>query len=275
MEEKKILSKKKSPLSGSKKSTPKKTIPEKKEKSWIKKESKPLKKETKSFNIKRLDTPAEVQPKEDKKLPTSIVLIFLFSLVFFLFALYKAFIYKQGYGEIEQYPLPLPESNSLIEGQTAQETHPLDENKILGENSWEGHNDEILEDMKLIQTFYQALTNNEIEEMNSLVDRPLKNSVTRSNHWNKKNIKIFTKHLANTVLLQDLFLIPGSLNEEKKTRQYSYTLKYTILPEHQFEETWELTLITRGEKNLISEIMCKTEGCSRSPFFWPQNYGLK
>ena len=95
--------------------------------------------------------------------------------------------------------------------------------------------------------------------MNALVDRPLKNSITRANHWNKKNIKIFTKHLSDTVLLQDIFLVPNSSNPEKKSRQYSYTLKYTISPEHAFTEEWELTLVTRGEQTLISEIMCKTE----------------
>lgn len=111
--------------------------------------------------------------------------------------------------------------------------------------------------------------------MNELVDRPLKNSSTRATHRNKKNIQIFTKNLSETVYLQDLFLIPGSENKEKKTRQYSYTLHYTIKPEKTFTEDRQITLITQGDKTLISEIMCKTEGCSRSPFFWPQNYGLK
>lgn len=103
----------------------------------------------------------------------------------------------------------------------------------------------MLQDAQLIQNFYSYLTNNQIEEMNALVDRPLKNSITRTNHWNKKNIGIFTKHLSDTVLLQDIFLVPHSANPEKKTRQYSYTLKYTINPGQSFTEDWELTLITR------------------------------
>lgn len=117
----------------------------------------------------------------------------------------------------------------------------------------------MLHDAQVIQNFYSYLANNQIEEMNTLIDRPLKNSITRANHWNKKNIKIFTKHLSDTVLLQDIFLVPNSSNPEKKTRKYSYTLKYTINPSSAFTENWELTLITRGEETLISEIMCKTE----------------
>lgn len=44
--------------------------------------------------------------------------------------------------------------------------------------------------------------------MNNLVDRPLKTSSTWITHWNKKNINIFTKHLTDTVVLQDVFLLP-------------------------------------------------------------------
>ena len=222
----------------------------------------------KAFKIKQLQQNESQTPPEEKKVPSFIILIFIFSMVFFLFALYKAFIYGSGYGENNPLPLEQQEQNEIL-AQTNGE-----ESKISGETD-QDQSEILLEDMKMIQDFYSLLTNNKIEEMNALVDRPLKNSVTWNNHWNKKNIKIFTNHLANTVLLQDLFMIPGSFNEEKKTRQYSYTLKYTILPEHQFEEEREVTLISRWEKSLISEIMCKTEGCSRSPFFWPQNYGLK
>ena len=114
-------------------------------------------------------------------------------------------------------------------------------------------------DTQLIQSFYDYLANSEITKMNELVDRPLKNSIVRANHWNKKNIQIFTKHLSDSVVLEDLFLIPNSTNTEKHTRQYSYVLKYTIKPGQSFQEDWEMTLVDRNEKTLISSIMGKTE----------------
>ena len=51
-----------------------------------------------SFSVKQLEEvrPLEATP-EKKKVPTWIVVVFIFSLVFFFFALYKAFIYGQGY----------------------------------------------------------------------------------------------------------------------------------------------------------------------------------
>ncbi|MBQ9553835.1 hypothetical protein IJU97_02480 [bacterium] len=48
--------------------------------------------------------------------------------------------------------------------------------------------DEITNDIQLIQDFYSYLINDNVDEMNSLVDTPLKNSSTWSTHWSKKNI---------------------------------------------------------------------------------------
>lgn len=226
-----------------------------------------------SFSVKQLEEvrPLEATP-EKKKVPTWIVVVFIFSLVFFFFALYKAFIYGQGY---DLSPLDTFTPSQWKNAEISIDTFSTDETTgvLARSGTWVEAN--LADDPQLIQNFYSYLTNNQISEMNNLVDRPLKNSTAWLNHWNQKNIQIFTKHLADTVLLQDVFLIPGSMNTQKQTRQYSYTLKYTIQPDHHFEEEWQVTLATRDGKTLISEIMCKTEGCSRSPFFWPQNYNLK
>lgn len=61
-----------------------------------------------SFTVKQLeDFSAPQSAQKEKKVPTWMVLLFMFSLVFFLFALYKAFIYGQGYGDEEHLSLPL------------------------------------------------------------------------------------------------------------------------------------------------------------------------
>ena len=51
-----------------------------------------------SFSLKQLEEARPLETaSEKKKVPTWIVVVFIFSLVFFFFALYKAFIYRQGY----------------------------------------------------------------------------------------------------------------------------------------------------------------------------------
>lgn len=131
-------------------------------------------------------------------------------------------------------------------------------------------------DVEQIQNFYHHLVNTELSAMNELVHRPLKNSTTWQNHRNAKNLKIFNSNLVGDLSLANIFLIPGTVNAQKQTRQYSYTLSYTVQPSHSFTEDWKITLLTQPNgQTVISEIMCTTTGCSRSPFFWPQNYGLK
>lgn len=82
--------------------------PKKTSKSISKSVSKP------SFTVKQLeDASAALEPaQKDKKVPTWIVLLFIFSLVFFLFALYKIFIYGQGYSRPEAINL-LPTTTNL------------------------------------------------------------------------------------------------------------------------------------------------------------------
>ena len=117
---------------------------------------------------------------------------------------------------------------------------------------------------------------NDLDKMNAMVHASLLKSKAWRDHWNAKNLGIFSRNLVGNLSLDNLFFVANSTNEAKKSRQYSYTLSYTIQPDHQYKEDRKITLITQGTgKVLISEIMCETKGCSRSPFFWPQNLNLK
>jgi hypothetical protein len=58
--------------------------------------------------------------------------------------------------------------------------------------------------MQVIQDFYSYMINNQVDEMNTLVDTPLKKTNTWSNHWSKKNIGIFTNHLNENVSLDNI-----------------------------------------------------------------------
>ena len=250
-----------------------------------------------------------IAKKTEEKIPSWLIILFSFSLAFLLFAIYKTFVYGQGYNfkqnniteeynvsfdteEIEDNYLTednyviendyveseytpedpsewAPENNTIPEEEVVEEVvEEIVENKVVNE-------DEITNDIQLIQDFYSYLINDNVDEMNSLVDTPLKNSSTWSTHWSKKNIWIFTKHLNEDVSLENISFIEGSENIQKHTRKYEYTFKYSIDTNVSFTENWEATLLTRDWKTVIAEIMCKTEGCSRSPFFWPQNYWLK
>lgn len=244
----------------------------------------------------------EWRPEKSEKVPAWIVGMFIFALAFCLFAVYKAFIYKQGYdfsfgtsGEVievnfDDTSLSLDEQgensdfwSGLISESWATTQDLNVQTGQLGTLNFQGQLSGINEvaldrskDVGVIENFYANMVANKFDEMNALVHTPLLRSKTWTDHWNAKNLGIFSRNLVGQLNLDNLFFISNSVNQAKKTRQYSYTLSYTIQPDHQYKEDWKITLITAGTgKVLISEIMCETKWCSRSPFFWPQNLGLK
>lgn len=269
-----------------------------------------IKKNEDTFSRKQITMPKNHKTRE--QVPARVIIIFIFALVFCLFSIYKVFIHGKGYnlsgnqlfnfsrntteaerntlntflwGENQNLTIPSNENTNnenLPQEETSNteaSTVAIDTNSTgsLAE-SWDTtiNNPLSVEETKVLSSFYQNLANGEIEKMNTFVHAPLRKSQTWKSHWNEKNIWIFRKHLAGELQLGNIFLIPGSMNKEKNTKQYSYTLSYTIAPNHTFNEDWKVTLLTTASgENLISEIMCTTKGCSRSPFFWPQNYNLK
>ena len=64
--------------------------------------------ENKTFSTRNLAEKKLESPRPEKKAPTWIVLVFIFSVVFFLFSLYKVFVYKEGYFSSQPISLPLP-----------------------------------------------------------------------------------------------------------------------------------------------------------------------
>lgn len=235
--------------------------------------------------------------KDDWKVSFWILLLFFFSIALLLFSIYKVFIYWWWYSdsniddrqnESSIFSIKNTNTENVIENEVINENEVVSEDEVIAQeepivqneepsilsNPTEG--DSISNDIHLIQDFYSHLMNNEIPEMNQLVDSPLRTSSTWRSHWSTKNIGIFTNHIINdNISLDNITLVPWSDNKEKRTRKYWYTLWYTIDTNESFNEDWEITLLDRNWKTLISEIMCKTDGCSHSPFFWPQNYNLK
>lgn len=217
--------------------------------------------------------------KKENKVSFRVLFLFFFSLAFLLFALYKVFVFWKGYTSVPDDNPTKTNSVFSIKNTDNTDTTPTNED-IVPEKPTNtiplNGNDKISNDIHLIQDFYSHLMNNEIDDMNQLVDSPLKTSSTWKSHRSSKNIWIFTKHIINdNISLDNISLVPWSDNTEKRTRKYGYTLWYTIDTNEEFNEDWEITLLDRNGKTLISEIMCKTDWCSHSPFFWPQNYGLK
>ena len=90
----------------------------------------------------------------------------------------------------------------------------------------------------MIEQFYKHLVANEFDAMNALVQGPLLRSKAWNDHWNAKNLGIFSRNLVGNLNLDNLFFVANSVDEEDR----------------------KITLVTQGAgKVLISEIMCETK----------------
>ena len=60
----------------------------------------------------------------------------------------------------------------------------------------------------MIEQFYKHLVANEFDAMNALVQGPLLRSKAWKDHWNAKNLGIFSRNLVGNLNLDNLFLLP-------------------------------------------------------------------
>lgn len=130
-------------------------------------------------------------------------------------------------------------------------------------------------DLQIISSFYAAFGQVDVEGMNHYVDIGLKNTSVWQQFWSQKNINTFVGNVHDTLSLEDLFFIAGSVDELKKTRQYSYEISYILNSNQSFREDRVITLRDTPTGTKVAAIKCESNKCSSSPFFWPQNYGLK
>lgn len=64
---------------------------------------------TTAFKRKKLSEPQQEHSQQEQSVPAWIIMVFIFAVVFCLFAIYKVFIYGRGYdfSPIEQISLPI------------------------------------------------------------------------------------------------------------------------------------------------------------------------
>lgn len=67
----------------------------------------------------------------------------------------------------------------------------------------------------MIEQFYKHLVANEFDAMNALVQGPLLRSKAWKDHWNAKNLGIFSRNLVGNLNLDNLFFVANSVDEAK------------------------------------------------------------
>lgn len=225
--------------------------------------------ENKSFESKK------IKKHHNKKSDNFALGLLIFSMLIFIFSLYKTFYtnHKDIEPKISNITNEQLENKEKVDDTEALVLENTEVEKIDNIN-YEGEKKDVsTEDIEIIKTFYEKINNKNFAELNSLVDNYLKSSNVFRTYYNNNWLSKFVWSLINEkVYIKDIKEI-NLENGKVGTSYYSYTIKYKLNNNNEpFQEEWELAIVTKWEKKLIGSLQCVTVGCSKMPFFNIQRY---
>ena len=197
-----------------------------------------------------------------------ILLMFVLSLLLFLFSLYVAVLREQKRIEWQQtiaaIDTELPVANvetGNIPYQDATTGQTAPQIQIDAPQQWWD---------KIMTAFYDAMNTKNFSAMYALVDKPLKNAAVFKTYYSKNWINQFLEQVPQGVQIQNIQSKPRP--ETSSAQIVDYTLTYTRKNGSAYTETRSAILVKRGEEYKIGKIMCTTVKCSLMPFFNIQKY---
>ena len=256
---------------------------QKKEISKIEKKNKEISQEIKenSFSTKKLSTMDKLD--NNKQANNFTLCLLIFSMLFFIFAVYKTFYVKpylesdvnnvenateQNIWNTATDLIILSDTWSLIVTWKTDDEVEKTENGIDTPSNTDNVEWNIVSDETIIKNFYWYINNRDFDKVNASVDQYLKSSNTFRTYFNQNWLNRYLDKLSNNkVFVSNIKHISG---DENSTRYYSYDVKYVLkdTPGLITEER-EAAIVKRWDKILIWSIRCTTTWCSRMPFFQP------
>lgn len=210
---------------------------------------------------------------ENKKSDNFALGLLIFSMLLFIFSLYKTFYTNN---EIKTNIVPNVitnvQINKDINTDNEQAEIELIENEMQEKNieleKTTDNTKEEVSDHEIINTFYDTVNNKKFSELSNLVDSYLKSSNVYRTYYSNNWLSKFTERLANKkIYLMDIKEI-NIENKKDGVNHYSYILKYKLNDSNElFKEEREASIITRWEQKFIWSLRCVTVWCSKMPFF--------
>lgn len=221
----------------------------------------------------------------DKRADNFSLIVLIFAMLFFIFALGKTFLYKTTMAEIKIHEL-MNSQNTTQEStawELAEYTEWVDSSEVINEeqvvaeyddNAW--IDEEIIEnslnsdiqsnDYNIIYNFYNYINDLDFNNINASVDKYLKNSDVFRTYFTQNWLSRFREKInSNGISINNVNLVSW---DENSTRYYSYTVHYELAESWEsYDEDWELAIVNRNWAYLIGSIRCVTTWCSKMPFF--------
>lgn len=145
----------------------------------------------------------------------------------------------------------------------------VDENEVES-NQWMNNSNP---DVKVVERFFDNLSNRKFDEAFDLMVLALRNSSEIRNHFTSYRMIPFLNWIDGWKLVPANFEYVNSPAYWKDV--YKFDLSYVMSSDQsKYDETWEVTVNTQWNEPMISSIRCVTSKCSYHPIFWPENFGL-
>lgn len=214
--------------------------------------------------------------------------LLVFSMLLFIFSLYKTFYLNtndidnnsnvfSGLNDIvtqnieKDYIKKEPIEKENVAKVKDQKNIIKEEENITANTEWSSIKSE-----DMIRSFYDKINSRKYWELKDFGDYYMKKGSLLRLYYTENWLWNFLDHITN----EKIYLT--NIQEIKKNtkkmwvKYYQYKLKYKLKNKNEmFEETWEIVILDKVDKQLIWSMKCINTGCSKLPFFNPEKYGIK
>ncbi len=124
---------------------------------------------------------------------------------------------------------------------------------------------------KIVNDFYENLNQKEYWDLYNTFDAYFKKTGVATTYYTQNWLNNFLDSLANNkIYITEIVFVE---NPKETTAKYLTTLKYKLdNNDNLFEENWEIIITNIYSNPKIGSMVCKTDGCSKFPFFNPGLY---
>lgn len=253
----------------------------------ISKHGKDIKKLSKDNNKIHLDikdttfSSKKLKKTKNKKSDRFALGLLIFSMLLFIFSLYKTFyldsdsiLQKQidndiiiDTGSTMIKDISKENEELIAENKANEEIEEIEKNKdvvVVVESQW----------INIIKNFYQKINEKSFGELSNFVDNYIKFSNVFNTYYTENWMWNFLSNLTNEkVYITNLEKIES---EKENVEYYTYDIKYKLKNDNKlFEEKWKVAIVDRWWEKLIWSIKCTNTGCSKMPFFNPQLHWIR
>lgn len=226
---------------------------------------------------------------DNRRADNTSLIVLICAMMFFIFALWKTFLYKTTMAEIRIHELMNSQNMVNVENNEwdwYENMDEINEEEIINNEEWIINNDEGIvnneeeiinnesnvamdlqsNDQTLIYNFYNYINELDYDHINASVDKYLRNSDVFRTYFTQNWLSRFKNKVSNNGL--NISNINLKSWDENSTRYYGYTVHYELAESGEsFDEEWELAIVNRNGEYLIGSIRCVTTWCSKMPFF--------